>query len=122
MASEFGAEIRRLRLRAGKTLSDIAVALGNVSVPYASDIERGQRNPPVGRRLLDLLTSIGAESEYARIASLAAKERGRVEIETEDAQTREMLVALERSIESRSLEREQLEEIRRILEKGKDSQ
>jgi hypothetical protein len=103
-------------------LSDIAVALGNVSVPYASDIERGQRNPPVGRRLLDLLTSIGAESEYARIASLAAKERGRVEIETEDAQTREMLVALERSIESRSLEREQLEEIRRILEKGKDSQ
>lgn len=38
-----GAVLRRLRLQSGSTLAEVARALG-LSVPYLSDLERGQRN------------------------------------------------------------------------------
>ncbi len=41
---DFGIQIRRLRLKAGLTLSTLAKRLG-ISAAYAADVERGDRNP-----------------------------------------------------------------------------
>lgn len=115
MDTEFGPEMRRLRTAAMKTLKEAAEAMGNVSIPYISDIERGRRNPPSPEKIRVLLTFFDAEGETDRMTSLAAKERGSMQISTSDADTTDMLVALHRRIESRSLDAKLIREIQDLL-------
>ena len=64
MANELGAEIRRLRLKAGIGLRVFATKLG-VSAPHQSDIELGRRMPSekVLRATANLLKSQGTSYE-----------------------------------------------------------
>lgn len=116
----FGAELRRLRIQAKKTLADVAAVLSEkgVSVPYVSDIERERRNPPSRAALKPVLEMLGCEDQLDRMMELAAMYRGSVEIASADARSRRVLVALERKMQDEGLSEEAANAILRVLESG----
>ena len=115
----FGGEIRRLRIEAGRTLKDVATALGGVSVPYVSDIERGRRNPPTLEKIRLLAGLFNCPEEEDRLAELAVLDRGTISMTPKDEEQRQLLVALDRSIQSQSLDPEVIRSIQKILARVK---
>ncbi len=76
MTERFGNMLRRLRREADKTLGDVARKL-NVSVPYLSDVERGNRRPFATERLVRLAEFLGVEA--APLIEAADREKGIIE-------------------------------------------
>jgi len=96
--SPFGAELRRLRIAAGRRQREVAEVLGGVSVPYVHDIERGNRNPPTLDRIGDVAELLGVPAEADRLAELAVEQRGSIRIIPQTAAQRRLLVVLDRQI------------------------
>lgn len=114
----FGREFRRLRLRATKTLKDVADLL-DVSIPYVSDVELGRRQPFSGKVIEDLaafLNCSDAETETLRV--LAVKDRGEITLTARNESERELLVALDRRMEN--LNDETVKKIRKLLDEIRD--
>jgi transcriptional regulator with XRE-family HTH domain len=76
----FGERLRALRKGAGKTLGDVAEALG-VSVVYVSDVERGNRSP-LRPDLIDSVSNL-LGCDTAELHKLAAEVRGAFELRTD---------------------------------------
>lgn len=66
--SAFGARLRELRVNAGRTLGDLAHAIGT-SKPYLSEVERGTRGPLLPARLARAAAYLHAN--YAELQRLA---------------------------------------------------
>ena len=66
--TSLGATIRKLRLRAGLTLREMARRVG-VSAPHQSDIEHGRRMPSDGvlQKIADELSEVGGSYEALRL-------------------------------------------------------
>ena len=66
--TSLGATIRKLRLRAGLTLREMARRVG-VSAPHQSDIEHGRRMPsdPVLQKIAHELAEVGGTYERLRL-------------------------------------------------------
>ncbi|MCY2953492.1 MAG: helix-turn-helix transcriptional regulator [Planctomycetota bacterium] len=117
--SRFGTELRRLRIAAKRTLKDVAMALGN-SVPYVSDIERGRRNPPSLDRIRFLAALFGCPGNADHLAALAIEDRGSIAMTASNHEERELLVALDRRIQSQSLDPTVIKEIQDLLSRNQD--
>ena len=79
-AATFGEEIHRLRRRMGVSLAAVAREL-DCPVGYLCDIEKGRRNAPKLDRFNRLLEVIGATEDADRLAALAARGKGRLELD-----------------------------------------
>jgi transcriptional regulator with XRE-family HTH domain len=111
----FGAELRRVRREKGKTLEDLAAIMG-VSIPYVSDIERGQRSPPPRAVIAKVLTAWGCLDNLDYFAELAVQHRGEFQMAPKNADERRVLVALERTLEA-DLNTNQYEQIVELLKR-----
>jgi transcriptional regulator with XRE-family HTH domain len=91
----FGARIRALRKKAGKTLGDVAAELG-MSVVYVSDVERGNRLPFAPEHLELLAVTLSCDRK--ELLQLAAEARGAFELPTAKmpAQARDFVAGLAR--------------------------
>ncbi len=115
MSQEFGHKFRRWRKEAGLTMGDVARKL-DLSIPYISDIERGNRPPPRVEILERAAKALGQDPFDVIIA--AEQSRGRYELSaTPTPKHREVGASLLRSWED--LSPEKLEEIERVL-KGEE--
>ncbi len=74
----FGVLLRDVRGKSGKTLGQVAEHLG-VSIPYLSDVERGNRPPLVTARILKLATFLGTDPAPLLIA--ASKPGGVIDLD-----------------------------------------
>ena len=114
MSQEFGRKFRRWRKEAGLTMGDVARKL-NLSIPYISDIERGNRPPPRVEILKKAARTLGQDPQDVVVA--AARSRGAYELSaTPTHKHREVGASLLRSWED--LSPEKLEEIERVLKGG----
>ena len=77
MLRPFGDEMRQQRVRAGKTMQDVAREIG-VSIAYVSDVERGHRAPLNREQILKAATVLGVPPEPLLLA--AAQYRGGFEL------------------------------------------
>lgn len=111
----FGGELRRLREQAGVTLKDVAKVLGDVSVPYVSDIERGRRNPPSPSNIRLIARLLGVPDAADRLIGLAVQDRGEISLEPKNKDQRELLVSLNRSIEQAELDPATIAQINELL-------
>ena len=111
----FGKLLRKTRKDAGKSMGDLARHL-QVSVPYISDVERGNRSPFIQGRLLEVARFLG--SDPARLLGAAAREKGAFELDAASVteKAREVGAALARGWSG--LSDEDLEKIRAILDGG----
>ena len=95
----FGTELRRIRREENKTLENIAEVM-KVSIPHVSDIERGRRSPPPRAMIARILESWGRLEDLDTLAELAMKYRGEFQRAPKSANERQVLVALERTLDS----------------------
>lgn len=116
MLSKFGKTVRKLRIDKGVTLKAMAETLGKTSA-YLSAVETGRKNPP-GRLVEQIATYFNLPPHEAEGLQQAAEE-SRTEVTLpmvgfNDAQ-REVAAAFARQFSS--LTKEELEQIRVLLEK-----
>jgi len=72
----FGEKMKTLRVEKGISLRKLAEAI-DVSAPYLSDVERGQRNPLSAEHLYKVANVLGLnEDERRDLFDLAASSRG----------------------------------------------
>ena len=86
MAHAFGKRLRELRSQR-QVLQATFAEKCRISAAYLSDIERGKRNPPADKVILEWATSLdpgSAEDIGQELVSLAARDRDRAEALTED--------------------------------------
>lgn len=122
MASgSFGKELRKRRIEATKTLKDVADFL-KVSIPYVSDVELGRRQPLAGATIEELAQFLNcSEAQVQQLRLLAVKDRGEITLAASNENTRELLVALDRRIES--MDEDTVKRIRKLLdEKTRDKE
>jgi len=112
----FGHEIRRLRIAAGKRQREVAEALGNVSVPYVHDIERGHRNPPTLARIRDVARLLGVPEKADHLAELAVKQRGAITIVPKSDHHTPLLVVLDRQIRGGKISRAKAKQIMEMID------
>jgi transcriptional regulator with XRE-family HTH domain len=114
MAERFGDLLRRLRRQADKTLGDVARKLG-VSIPYLSDVERGNRKPFTTERLIQL--AVFLEIDAAPLIEAADRERGIIEYDIRRASPlqADVVGGLVAGLARGGVSDEQLESIRTIL-------
>jgi len=114
MAERFGDLLRRLRRQADKTLGDVARKLG-VSIPYLSDVERGNRKPFTTERLIQLAGFL--ETDAAPLIEAADRERGIIEYDIRRASPlqADVVGGLVAGLARGGVSDEQLESIRTIL-------
>jgi transcriptional regulator with XRE-family HTH domain len=77
MGETFGEMMRNLRLKAGKTMGDMARYL-SVSVTYVSDVERGTRAPLTPEKILKVADYLNVDSKP--LLATAARSRGAFEL------------------------------------------
>lgn len=77
---DFGKLLRDVRRKAGKTLEDVADHLA-VSIPYVSDVERGNRAPFAPEKIRSLASYL--EVDAASLLVTAARCRGAYELNPE---------------------------------------
>ena len=94
----FGYEVRRMRMAAGRRQREVAEVLGNVSVPYVHDIERGHRNPPTLEKIHNLAELFNEPDKGDHLAELAVMQRGSVTMIPKHDFHRKLLVVLDRQI------------------------
>lgn len=75
MQRKFGDLLRERRKASGKTMLEVSEFLG-ISVPYLSDVERGQRSPFAVERIQMLADFLGADARA--LVDAAAASRGHV--------------------------------------------
>lgn len=112
MKRQFGKTLRRLRTQAGKSMGEFARYLG-VSVPYLSDVERGNRAPLTTQNIVKAAKFFNIDPQP--LLEAAVEWRGHVELEASSGRAREVGVSLMRGWEN--LEEEDLDAIERILQK-----
>jgi transcriptional regulator with XRE-family HTH domain len=76
--AKFGGLITKARSAAGKTMGELARALG-VSVPYVSDVENSNRAPFTKERILTAAAFLNTDPNP--LLAAAATERGAYELE-----------------------------------------
>ncbi|WP_437982910.1 helix-turn-helix domain-containing protein [Sorangium sp. So ce117] len=107
----FGTLLRDLRRKAGKTLEDVAQTL-EVSIPYVSDVERGNRAPFSPGKIYAVASLLKVDPERLLVA--AAESRGAFELDPKKSQLhREVGAALMRGWSE--LTDAELEKIRAIV-------
>jgi transcriptional regulator with XRE-family HTH domain len=89
----FGAKLRAARLAAGKSMSQVARAIG-VTTVYYSEVEFGRKRPfsPVNIDFARLATEL--ETDRRVLQQLAANERGTVELRLDGTAPRVRRLAL----------------------------
>jgi transcriptional regulator with XRE-family HTH domain len=111
----FGKAVRKIRIDRGETLGDMADALG-VSAAFLSSIETGKKNVP-GELLEKLIAHCKLpKSEAQELRRLALESRSAITIKPEE-KTRELAAAFARKFGE--LDRQQIEEILKVLNKTK---
>lgn len=120
MRQTFGQLLRKARREEGKTLGELARALG-ISVVYLSDVERGNRKPFAKKRILNVadLLKRGPE-ELLRAADF---ERGFIEYDIAGAKPLEadVVTGLVAGLARGGLSEGQLLDIQGIIEGNKKS-
>lgn len=114
MSERFGDLLRRLRRKADKTLGDVSRELG-VSIPYLSDVERGNRKPFTTERLVQLARFFNEDA--AVLIDAADRERGFIEYDIRRASPlqADVVGGLVAGLARGGVSDEQLEDIRVIL-------
>jgi transcriptional regulator with XRE-family HTH domain len=114
MNERFGDLLRQLRRKADKTLGDVSRELG-VSVPYLSDIERGNRKPFTTERLVQLAAFL--HTDAAPLIEAADREKGVIEYDMRRASPlqADVVGGLVAGLARGGVSDEQLQEIREIL-------
>ncbi|HET7698334.1 MAG TPA: helix-turn-helix transcriptional regulator [Vicinamibacterales bacterium] len=117
-ASPFGALLRSCRERRSLTLSRVARAL-RISVVYYRDVELGRRRPFSALKVdFEVLASI-LDADPEVLLSLAANERGQLELDFKSAGVDERRLALlfARSIGKKKLARAGIRDLTALLRK-----
>lgn len=119
MNEEFGRILRHHREKAEKSMGELARHLG-VSVPYLSDVERGNRLPLTKERIYKTAELLDLNPEI--LLTVAAQSRGAFELDaTEVSQkAREVGAALMRGWSD--LSEEDLEKIHQIVGSGESTE
>jgi transcriptional regulator with XRE-family HTH domain len=112
----FGYEVRKLRVAAGRRQREVAEVLGNVSVPYVHDIERGHRNPPTLEKIHDLAALFNAPEKGDHLAELAVVQRGSINIIPKNPFHRRLLVVLDRQIRNGRVTKAKAEQIIKLID------
>ncbi len=117
MVDRFGDLLRQMRRKADKTLGDVARELG-VSIPYLSDVERGNRKPFTTERLIQLAVFLKANPTL--LIEAADREKGIIEYDIRRASPlqADVVGGLVAGLARGGVSDEQLENIRTILNKG----
>jgi transcriptional regulator with XRE-family HTH domain len=111
----FGKVVRKIRIDRGETMGAMAEALG-ISSAFLSSLETGKRNVP-GEFLDKLLQHCGLKEKEAQdLRRLALVSRNAITIKPKE-KTRELAAAFSRKFEE--LDKEQIEEILKVLSKTK---
>ncbi len=120
MPERFGWALRKVRHKAGKTLSDVANLLG-VSAVYVSDVERGNRRPFSNERILKVTRYL--QTDAAPIIAAADQERGVIEYDITKARPLEADVVggLVSGLARGGVTDDQLRKIKKILHKDDDN-
>lgn len=115
--TKFGARAKELRVRAGKTLREVADHLG-VKVSYLSDVEHGRKKPFTPDVLNKFVGMIECGADD--LQRLAAKERDSIEIPLMKGagKVNELAFALARSIDS-GMDEAQVDAMLDMLKKEK---
>lgn len=79
--ARFGVALRKARMKAGKSLGDLARHLG-VSVVYLSDVERSRRSPLANARILQACDFLNADP--AELLTAAIEDRGKFDLDVAD--------------------------------------
>lgn len=110
---QFGTLLRTARDRAGKSMGEVARHL-KVSVPYISDVERGNRSPLASERVLAVAEFLACDPKP--LIHAAAREKGAFELDARSVtcKAQEVGAALARGWSD--LSEEDLEKIKAILE------
>jgi len=116
MAQKFGEKLRELREKAKITLRQVSKQI-LCSAVYLSDVELGHRAPPSQDKIVKIAEIIGVDP--GPLLRLAAKEKGRIELDTEGliGIRLDAALALGRTLDG--LTDEQAEEILRVLQGSK---
>jgi len=113
MSRQFGRLLRKTRTEAGLTMGDLARAL-TLTVPYISDVERGNRGPLSVDRIIQAAKQM--KTDPTPLLAAAAEERGTFELPTRSSpKAREVGAALMRGWGG--LSDEELEKIAGVLKK-----
>ena len=113
----FGYEVRKMRMACGRRQREVAEVLGNVSVPYVHDIERGHRNPPTLEKIHDLAALFEQPDKGDYLAELAVQQRGSVTIVPSASHHTKLLVVLDRQIRNGKISRAKANEIIKLIDK-----
>jgi transcriptional regulator with XRE-family HTH domain len=115
--TRFGDELRRLRRQADMNLADLADAIG-CTIAHISDIERGRKNPPVGDKLMKLLTKLGHPELFMQFMTMAIQARESIEIcmKNKNQEETDLLVALARRCDEGGIDPEKAKRLRQLLE------
>jgi transcriptional regulator with XRE-family HTH domain len=113
----FGKMLREKRKERGKTMGDIARALG-CAVSYVSDVELGRRKPFQSEQITKIARALGGDpDDELKLHMAAAHERGSVSITNPKMQG--IATALARTGDRLSAEQiEQIEAVLRRAEEG----
>lgn len=108
--SEFAQEVRRARKDQKLTLADLAELTG-ISVPYLSELERGNKQPPLGEQLTKLARALRIDLD--KLAAYAVSARRSVEIDIQGASPAKVELAslLARRVEEGGLSDEEAKAI-----------
>ena len=114
MAERFGDLLRKLRRQAHKTLGDVSRELG-VSIPYLSDVERGNRKPFTTERLLKLAKFLTIDA--SQLIEAADRDKGFIEYDIRKASPlqADVVGGLVAGLARGGVSDEQLENIKTIL-------
>jgi transcriptional regulator with XRE-family HTH domain len=114
MTKKFGDYIRDLRRQAGKTLQEIADALG-VSAVYISEVERGKRPPFVTEKIKLLAPILGVDS--SKLILRAWVERRTIDLDPSMSSRKqlELLSGFARG----GLSEDQIDDILKIMKRSK---
>jgi transcriptional regulator with XRE-family HTH domain len=117
MPRRFGETLRKLRRKSNKTLGDVADAIG-VSVPYLSDVERGNRRPFNVDRIVQI--AVFCNENPTELITAADAERGVIEYDIRNATPLEADVVggLVAGLARGGLDSEKLEKIQKIIREG----
>lgn len=114
MITEFGKELRKMRIDAGEVLKDMATKLG-ITSSYLSAIEVGKRT--VSERILTNIQEkyTLSEAEMLRLRAAVEKDKPKVEINLKNTTPvqRSTILAFARTFHE--LDRETLEKIQKLL-------
>lgn len=115
MREKFGDLLRRLREEKDKSMGGLARHLG-YSVPYVSDVERGNRAPFAPEKIVEAAAYLGVPAQPLLVAAIES--RGSFEIDVRNASPRAMEVGAALMRGFQDLDEDALEKLAAILGNG----